>query len=419
MKSSYSIFLYGDFDVQGVICEKNRNICDIIIICKLKHNNKGRVVINMKKTVKKIMCLILTAIMVFSSVDGNAFASGMGIVLNEYEITLQPGETEYIWIDKYGFSGGTENYMSMDEDVATVDGDGLITAKNPGKTDIYVTCTYGWKTYMDYCTVIVKQNCKLSKTRLYLYKKQSYKLKVKGYSGKAKWKSSNKKVATVKNGKVTAKRKGRATIYCTVKGKKLKCKVRVYNPQLNYTTRYVTQGFNAKVSIWGKSRKGKWWTSNKSIATVNSKGNVHGVKPGKATLYCKTDGVVLKCKIIVQKNEGTFKKNYKGFYGVPYDTVGYNVLKIYFEGNAMKVKIKMFNKTAYTLKKYEYSKFKFKIDGAKTFRKEIFNVNVNVKPFSTKVITVTLSTNPYYRKHYDFRNNYYTIWWIRNGSVWG
>ena len=90
MKSSYSIFLYGDFDVQGVICEKNRNICDIIIICKLKHNNKGRVVINMKKTVKKIMCLILTAIMVFSSVDGNAFASGMGIVLNEYEITLQP-----------------------------------------------------------------------------------------------------------------------------------------------------------------------------------------------------------------------------------------------------------------------------------------------------------------------------------------
>ena len=47
------------------------------------------------------------------------------------------------------------------------------------------------------------------------------------------------------------------------------------------------------------------------------------------------------------------------------------------------------------------------------------HVNVNVKPFSTKVITVTLSTNPYYRKHYDFRNNYYTIWWIRNGSVWG
>lgn len=52
-------------------------------------------------------------------------------------------------------------------------------------------------------------------------------LKVKGTKKKAKWSTSNKKVATVKNGKVTAKREGRATITCKVNGKKLTCKVTV------------------------------------------------------------------------------------------------------------------------------------------------------------------------------------------------
>lgn len=56
-------------------------------------------------------------------------------------------------------------------------------------------------------------------------------LKVKGVSSKvakkAKWSTSNKKVATVKKGKVTAKKAGKVTITCKVKGKKYTCKVTV------------------------------------------------------------------------------------------------------------------------------------------------------------------------------------------------
>lgn len=56
-------------------------------------------------------------------------------------------------------------------------------------------------------------------------------LKVKGVSKKvakkAKWSTSNKKVATVKKGKVTAKKAGKATITCKVKGKKYTCRVMV------------------------------------------------------------------------------------------------------------------------------------------------------------------------------------------------
>lgn len=52
-------------------------------------------------------------------------------------------------------------------------------------------------------------------------------LKITNASGKASWKSSNASVASVKNGTVTAKKAGKAVITCTVKGKKLTCKVTV------------------------------------------------------------------------------------------------------------------------------------------------------------------------------------------------
>lgn len=57
-------------------------------------------------------------------------------------------------------------------------------------------------------------------------------LRVKGVSKKAKWSTSNKKVATVKKGKVTAKKAGKVTITCKVSGKKLKCKVTVKDKRL-------------------------------------------------------------------------------------------------------------------------------------------------------------------------------------------
>ena len=67
---------------------------------------------------------------------------------------------------------------------------------------------------------------KLNKTKVYLLKGQTVKLKIKGTKKKVTWKSSKKKVATVsKKGKVKAKKAGKATITAKVKGKKYKCKI--------------------------------------------------------------------------------------------------------------------------------------------------------------------------------------------------
>jgi len=56
--------------------------------------------------------------------------------------------------------------------------------------------------------------------------KPAYKLKVKNYSKRVKWTSTNKKVATVsKTGKVVAKKKGTAVVRVKVGKRVLKCKV--------------------------------------------------------------------------------------------------------------------------------------------------------------------------------------------------
>ncbi|MGN0488464.1 MAG: Ig-like domain-containing protein [Ruminococcus sp.] len=76
---------------------------------------------------------------------------------------------------------------------------------------------------------------KLSATKKNMKTGESYKLKIKcppgAFCAAKKWSSSDKKVAKVnKNGKVTALKKGKATITAKLgSGKKLKCKITVKN----------------------------------------------------------------------------------------------------------------------------------------------------------------------------------------------
>ena len=69
---------------------------------------------------------------------------------------------------------------------------------------------------------------KLNKTKLKLTVGSTYKLKLSGKTGKIKWTSSKKKVASVNaKGVVKAKKTGKTTISAVMKGKKYKCKVTV------------------------------------------------------------------------------------------------------------------------------------------------------------------------------------------------
>lgn len=108
-------------------------------------------------------------------------------------------------------------------------------------------------------------------------------LRVNGISGKVKWSSSNKKVASVtKNGKVTGKKAGKAKITAKVGKKKFTCSVKV-NIGLDKTKITLQVGKKTKVHLCGTKVK-KVVSTNKAVATVSKNGDIKGIKAGTATI---------------------------------------------------------------------------------------------------------------------------------------
>ena len=86
-----------------------------------------------------------------------------------------------------------------------------------------------------------KTSISISKKSVTLTKGKTYKLKMKNANAKkVKWSSKNKKVATVKNGRITAKSVGKTTIIAKYKKKTYKCKVTVKAKKKPTTTKKET-----------------------------------------------------------------------------------------------------------------------------------------------------------------------------------
>ena len=142
---------------------------------------------------------------------------------------------------------------------------------------------------------------KLNKTSHTMYVGQTYTLKISGTSKKATWSTSDKKVATVDSkGKVTAKKKGTATITAKVSNKKYTCKVTVKTPVLNATKKTLYTGQTYTLKLTGATAK-TFSSNNTKVATVNSKGKVTTKKAGTATITVKdTKGRKYTCKVTVK-----------------------------------------------------------------------------------------------------------------------
>ena len=144
-----------------------------------------------------------------------------------------------------------------------------------------------------------------------------YKTKPSKASKSVKWKSSNKKVATVsKSGYVTGKKKGTVKITATSKKrKKVKktVKIKVTNLKaksvtLNKKSASLLKGEKTQVKATVKGQTGfynqgvTWKSSNTSVATVTSKGIVTAKKAGKTTITATEKGGSKKatCSVTVQ-----------------------------------------------------------------------------------------------------------------------
>lgn len=79
-----------------------------------------------------------------------------------------------------------------------------------------------------FTSLTVFAKVRLSNKRITMEIRKTYTLKLKGAKfKKVRWLSSNKKIATVKKGVITAKKKGKCTVIAKYLGKKYKCIVHV------------------------------------------------------------------------------------------------------------------------------------------------------------------------------------------------
>lgn len=139
-----------------------------------------------------------------------------------------------------------------------------------------------------------------------------------GASNKVTWKTSNKKVATVKNGKITAKKTGSAKITATAKDgskKKITFTVKVVAGKVTGvsvdknavalvvggTAEEATATVKATVKTSGKNpnKTVVWSSSNEKVATVKD-GKITAVAPGTAKITVKAiDGTKKKATVAV------------------------------------------------------------------------------------------------------------------------
>lgn len=121
-----------------------------------------------------------------------------------------------------------------------------------------------------------------------------------------KYSTSNKKIVTVKKGKIVASRKGTATISVRYKNKTCRFKITVKNSTLNISKKslslqkgktYTFKVYANKTQL--KATSVKWTTSNKKIVSVNKNGTIKALKNGKAVITAKTSFGTAKCTVTV------------------------------------------------------------------------------------------------------------------------
>ncbi len=240
--------------------------------------------------------------------------------LNKKTLSINKGASYTLKVSKKP-TDATEKitFSSSNKKVATVSSKGVVKGIKKGTATITAKTEKGL-TFK--CKVTVKQpvtSVKISKTKASVYIGSKLTLSAKvlpenANSKTVKWTTSDKKIATVKDGVVTPEKTGKVTITAkSSNGKKATCTVTVKQHvtgiSLNKKESTVTVGNTRTLKVTVKpstaTNKGySFSSSDTKIATVTAEGIVKGIGPGTATITVKSkEGKkTATCKVkVVQK----------------------------------------------------------------------------------------------------------------------
>lgn len=197
----------------------------------------------------------------------------------------------------------TVNWVSSNTKIAVVK-DGMVTAISAG----HATITAAANGIRKSCEITVRKPAlKLSSSRITLYTKGKTKADIKaavtGPSKHVVWKTSDKKTATVKNGRVTAKKAGIVTITAKANGITKRCTVTVKKPSLKLGSYKVSlkRGKSKMISAKAKPQgKIKYKSAKSKIASVTKKGRIKAHRKGRADIKVTCNGVRKVIKVTVR-----------------------------------------------------------------------------------------------------------------------
>jgi uncharacterized protein YjdB len=309
----------------------------------------------------------------FSSITSSAATAPKSLTLNIAKTTtVGVGEKIQLSVKSVSPQKASKSvtWSSSDKTYASVNANGVVTAKKAGKT-VTITATSIVKK-----SVKVKVKIKVVKapTKLTLNTTKetigagetlqlSAKVAPSNASQNVTWKSSNEKYATVSStGKVTAKKAGSVTITVTSNSNskvKATAKVTVLAAPtkltLNKTKATLVVGDTVSLSVKGTTPAGAservtWKSSNTKCATVTNAGKVTAKKAGSVTITAtsKSNKVKATAKITIYAKTTELTLNQKSAY--IYGTNGSMKIKATTNANATPVAWSSSNTKAVTVK---------------------------------------------------------------------
>ena len=129
------------------------------------------------------------------------------------------------------------------------------------------------------------------KSRLYLYN---------AVSNQVAWASENKQIVAVsKSGYITGVNNGTVKIYATYKNQKYTCRITIPKVSISNTSVSIYAGKKVSLKLNNAYGTTSWKSSDRSIATVSSSGQITGKKTGKTTITATNQGITYTCTINV------------------------------------------------------------------------------------------------------------------------